>query len=159
MSRHPNGVRRTHYACPVPGGGLEPACSPTGVEKDPTKYTVTPLASQVDCAHCLRWLKGDTTPGCCATVATLEGAEHFSMQRIIIYNHKRCDRKAKVKIGTLTFCGVHQRLTREGFVDEQGNVADHSDIASARRYPEKFQGGLYSWHRSLPDVPVTKEKS
>lgn len=59
MARYPDGVRRTHYACPVPGGGFEPACSPRGVEKDPTKFIVTPNAAQVDCEHCKRWLKAD----------------------------------------------------------------------------------------------------
>jgi len=130
------------------------------IDLDPARHAVVAPESNADvnCPHCKRWLKGDATPGCCATVATLEGAAHFSMQRIILHNHKRCDHKAKVRVGHLVFCGIHHRLVREGFVDETGHVVDHSSIAAAHNHPKKFPGGFYHWHNELPDNAQLAEK-
>lgn len=49
--------RKIHYACPSPGGGVEPACSPPSASSDPGRFTCNPNPGQVTCKHCLRWLK------------------------------------------------------------------------------------------------------
>jgi hypothetical protein len=151
------GVRRAHAALITDDGVRRAACWAPNVDLDPARHAFSDddnFYRGPNCPHCLRWLKGDKTPGCCAIVSTLEGAKHYSRQRIIIYNHKRCDRKAKVRVGQLSLCATHHRLMREGFVDEHGNVTNHSDIAGVRNHREKFPHGFHSWHRDLPNEDV-----
>lgn len=97
-------------------------------------------------------------PGQChAIVETTEGAKQYTMQRIRTTRPKRCERAAKKKIGPLCLCSTHVRMTRDGFVYQSGEVASKGSIADARRYKDKFPGGLTTWHREfetedLPDV-------
>ncbi len=56
----------------------------------------------------------------------------------------QCARKATVTIGKLRLCSAHARMTREGFVDERGNVENPNTVADCKRY------GItppYSWAR------------
>jgi len=93
----------------------------------------------------------ERAPGqCCAIVETTEGAAQYTMQRIRMTRPKRCSRKAVQKIGPLEFCTTHVRMTRDGLVDEGGNVADKSTCADVRRYPRNFPDGIYGWHQKYP---------
>lgn len=93
----------------------------------------------------------ERAPGqCCALVETTDGVSQYTMQRIRMTRPKRCSRKSKTKIGPLEFCATHERMTRDGLVDEKGYVADKSTCADVRRYPKNFPGGMYNWHLAYP---------
>jgi hypothetical protein len=69
---------------------------------------------------------------------------HASMQRILLPGDKRCSRKAKEQVGHLHLCATHARLACEGFIAEDGRVADRNAIRDYRDYPEKL-GTMHKW--------------
>lgn len=82
---------------------------------------------------------------CEAVIEDFESGMYYRPQRVAIPTHRQCSKSAVGQVKHLHLCATHLRLTRDGLVDERGQVAPRLSIRDVRRYPEKFRGGLYDW--------------
>jgi hypothetical protein len=77
----------------------------------------------------------------------------LNLRRVIrTFNEGPCTRNAVATLGKLCFCGQHVKLAQDGLIEADGLVAEPSQLADVRRYPDKFPNGLYSWARGIEPI-------
>lgn len=64
---------------------------------------------------------------------------------------KRCSKRAKARLGKLCMCPAHVRMSKQGFISEEGLVESHENRRTFARYPEKWPGGIHAWAKNLQE--------
>lgn len=88
----------------------------------------------------------------CQAMVWHQGAS-LNLRRVIrTFNKKQCTRNAAATLGSLCLCKQHVKMAQDGLVQADGDVAQPSQAADVRRYPDKFPTGLYRWAHGLEPI-------